>query len=136
MGRFFLTTSTSTYDVLVGSGQLGLLSSVELRNELAFLKLQMELLGKYEAIQAGFVDEQLSPFLNGSVDRFSGAAEELERGGRLVESRFRTSYEEIFESRDFSNLLVDLLRHTGSVQLVYGNVERAMSRIESLAVGS
>ena len=136
MGRFFVTTSSSTYDVLVGSGELGLLSSAELRKELAFLKLQMELVGTYEDIQANFIDAQLSPFLNRSVDRMSASAEALELGGQLPESRFSTSNEALLESREFSNLLVELIRHTRSVRGRYTAIEDVVSRIDSMVLGS
>ena len=135
MGRFFLTTSSSTYDVLVGSGQLGLLSSAELRTQLAGLKLQMELLGTYEVIQANYVDEQLSPFLNRSMDRLSGVSEELELSDQVYASRFSSSYDDLLASRTFANLLVDLIRHTRAVRGRYSEIESIMSRIDSLAVG-
>jgi len=134
--RFFLTTSSSTYDVLVGSGQLGLLSSAELRNDLALLKLQMELVGTYEEIQANFIDEQLSPFLNRSIDRFSMAAEELELSNELQFSRFAGPNDALLESREFSNLLVDLMRHTRAVRGRYSMIEEIVNRIDSILVGS
>ena len=122
--------------MLLGSGQLGILSSVELRNELALMKLHMELLGKYEEIQTTFIDTQMSSFLNQSVDRLPGAVEELEMGEMLGKSRHANSYDELLKSREFSNLLVDLIRHTRGVKVIYTNLEKTMSHIDSLTVGS
>lgn len=136
MRRWFGSAAYSTYDVLTGAGQLGMLSSVELRNKLADLELQMELLGRYETIQAEFIDEQMSPFLNHSMDRLPGSADWLELSDSLSESRFSTSYEDLLNNRTFSNLLIDLIRHTRPVIVIYVRIGKMVTLIDSLAVQS
>jgi hypothetical protein len=67
--RWLSGTPTSIYDALIGSGELKLVSSEELRNELMELKVNQEFIPLFEEIQVKFVDERLSPFLNKYINR-------------------------------------------------------------------
>lgn len=73
--RFLMGTSNSThlYDELIGSGQMGLISSDELRENITKLKVDMELLASYEVLQTSFVDNELIPYFNTKIDRMSVA---------------------------------------------------------------
>jgi len=135
-GRWFFTSSTSTYDILVGSGQLGLISSVELRGELSRLKLQMELLGTYENKQADFVDNQLAPYLNRGMDRLPGAAKDYQLDSVLASTGRVTPLKSWQNDLEFRNLLIDLIRHTQSVLPFYERIDGLVNRIDSTATAS
>ena len=85
-------TSTNVYDLLINGGHYGLLSSKELQKELADLKENFGYTYNYNMLQANFIDNQLSPFLNKYVDRLSLSGEELNIDSTLYDGPFRTSY--------------------------------------------
>ncbi|MBT8219511.1 MAG: hypothetical protein KJP00_06790 [Bacteroidia bacterium] len=144
--RFLLGKSNAThiYDELIGSGQLGLLRSQELQKAITALKLQMQLLESYEDLQNNFVDRELSPFLNRHTDRvkiyLEGSQHDtlfLETRNILVDPDFKIrpqsgSYDALFEDTQFSNLLLELLRHTKRLVPIYERINEPMSRIEDL----
>lgn len=74
---------TNIYDLLIGSGQWDLLSSKELRTNLKTLNSHLEFLLTFEELQANFVDNHLSPFLNEYIDRISISPERFELGPSL-----------------------------------------------------
>jgi hypothetical protein len=47
-------------------------------------------------------------------------------------SKFRNSYSELLEYREFANLLVDLGFFTGRVLVTYGRINRHIAPIDSL----
>ena len=97
--------TTSIYDVLVEGGRLGLISSKDLQRELKRLKINFGFLLNYELLQASFVDNQLSPFLNQYINRLALTGEALEIDPALYDSPFTTDREALLKSRAFSNLL-------------------------------
>ncbi|HPG09024.1 MAG: hypothetical protein KDC59_21055 [Saprospiraceae bacterium] len=127
-------TSVTMYDVLSGSGDLGLVSSALIRSKLADYKANMEFLIKFEDVQSRFVDQQLRPFLNRFVDR--GVFRSSIQKGELVITRnqplFTSSYDELLRSREFANLLEDLTIFTRKLIGVYGRLGNDMEQIDSL----
>ncbi len=133
LGRWLSGTPTTVYDALIGSGDLGLLSSEHLRGELAGFKTAQDFLALFEAIQTRFVDQQLSPFLNQYIDRISirqvGDSSEVARN--LPTSTITPNYDELLKSRLFSNLLVEYMEHSIRVVRNYDRLEVALHRIDS-----
>ena len=144
--RFLFGQSNAThiYDELIGSGQMGLLSSPDLRNAITQLKVQLELLASYEAIQTGFVDTQLSPFLNEYVDRMPGVAL-MTNGNFGVYEPWKTfdltalnfddnkqMHDELLANRQFSNLLFDLIRYTRPLMGTYERIGGWIEQIDSI----
>ena len=125
---------TNIYDLLIGSGQWELLSSKELRTTLKTLNSHLEFLLTFEELQSNFVDNHLSPFLNDHIDRISISPERFELDPSLKNNRFETSYEELLESQKFSNLLVELIRHTIVLVKTLERMGKQISVIDSCAI--
>ncbi len=148
--RFLMgkSNSISIYDELVGAGQLANISSQELRNQLTDLKANMQLLESYENLQLQFVDNHLSPFLNKHIDRITigvaGLKTDTTSYDRLIQINYSTfnkntseqSYEELLKSREFSNLLIELMQHTKTLLPIYDRIGVNISIIDSIAIES
>lgn len=148
--RFLMgkSNSTSIYDELVGAGQLGNISSQELRNQLTDLKANMQLLESYENLQVQFVDNHLSPFLNKHIDRITigvaGLKTDTTFYDKLIQINYSTfnkntseqSYEDLLKSREFSNLLIELMQHTKTLLPIYDRIGVNVSIIDSIAIES
>ena len=124
------------YDVLMGSDQLELLSSKELRDELGSLDSWVGTLIPYDQLQAEFVDAQLKPFVNKYADRTEMSIISPSWNARIDTSRFETrftsSYRELLKGREFANLLVDLIFHTKGVTGMYVFIENSLGVIDSI----
>lgn len=145
--RFLVGNSnkTSIYDEMIGSGQLGLLKSKELRSELTSLKANLELLASYEEEQSNFVDNQLSPFLNKKLDRLSITVNGYARDTSNYDKVLATSYSNIdildspptdvslFKDRELINLLTELIYHTKVLLPIYDRIDKNISTIEFLS---
>lgn len=125
---------TNIYDLLIGSGQWELLSSKELRGNLKMLNSHLEFLLAFEELQANFVDNQLSPFLNQYIDRISISPKHFELSASLLDNRFETSYSELLDSQGFSNLLVELKRHTYVLVNTYRRIGHQIAAIDSITI--
>ncbi len=144
--RFLVGNSnkTSIYDEMIGSGQLNLLKSKELRSELTSLKANLELLASYEDLQNSFVDNYLNPFLNEHTDRLSIMVNGFERDTTMYDkiigepcSKIKLTKRTNTDSnllRDsvFINLLTELIYHTEALLPVYGRIDENISAIDSL----
>ena len=127
-------TSTNVYDLLINGGNFGLLSSRELQNELSDLKENFGYTYNYNMLQANFIDNQLSPFLNDRIDRVSLSTTDLRIDSSLYDSPFETSYNELFTNRKFSNLIAELIQHTTPIKQAYNRIRGIMHRIDSLVL--
>ena len=144
--RFLVGNSnkTSIYDEMIGSGQLNLLKSKELRSELTSLKANLELLASYEDLQTSFVDNHLNPFLNKHADRLSITVNGFKKDTAIYDKILAESYSTIkilnrkttdlnlLKSSVFINLLTELIYHTKALLPVYGRIDENISTIESL----
>ncbi len=124
------STSTNIYDVLIGGGKLVLLSSKKLPNKLAELKRHFGSIYTREMMQARFVNEQLAPFLNQYVVRRPWKSTDLSVDSTFQTNRFVSNYEDLLNSQEFYNLLVDLIRHSNYVVRVYNRIENNINEIE------
>jgi hypothetical protein len=148
--RFLVGNSnkTSIYDEMIGSGQLNLLESKELRSELTSLKANLELLASYEDLQTSFVDNHLNPFLNKHVDRLSITVNGFEKDTTNYDKILAESYSTIkilnrkttdsnlLKDVVFINLLTELIYHTKVLLPVYSRIDENISTIESLTSNS
>lgn len=136
--RWLSGTPTSIYDALIGSGDLKLISSGELRFELAQLKSDQEFLRLLEEIQIKFEDDHLSPFLNEHINRSEvrlSSKPELNDDPRISDiptTPFKSSYTLLLENKEFANLLVEFLEHTSRVIGNYDRLERVVEIVDSL----
>lgn len=144
--RFLMGANNAThlYDELIGSGQLGLISSQELRQKITSLKVDLQLLSAYELLQTTFVDNQLVPYLNKTVDRVSisgiGSKVDSSRYDALVNldpsikisSDFAESFERILKDQEFVNLLFELIRQTKRLLPIYNRIDVGLMQIDSL----
>ena len=144
--RFLVGNSnkTSIYDEMIGSGQLNLLKSKELRSELTSLKANLELLASYEDLQTGFVDNHLNPFLNKYTDRLSITVNGYEKDTAIYDKILAESYStlkilnrkttdsSLLKNSEFINLLTELIYHTTALLPVYSRINENILTIESL----
>jgi len=126
--------STNVYDILINGGKFGLISSQTLQQSLGSLKENFTYTRIYDQFQADFIDNQLSPFLNQYIDRLSISKGQLNIDSTLYESPFSTSYDELLKSRQFSNLLAELNKHTRPIRDAYRRVNRQIRIIDSITV--
>ncbi|MCL6257710.1 hypothetical protein M3O96_01330 [Aquiflexum sp. TKW24L] len=127
-------TSTTVYDVLGSSGDLEIISSELLRNSLAEYKYQMEHLKQSEESYVRFADQELRPFLNRFVDR-SATRGNREKGQWIIThhpSPFRSSFDDLIQSREFANLLIDLIDASNKLINVNRRLEVNINQIDSL----
>ena len=134
--RFFVGAGTTTniYDVLIDGGKLGLISSENLQKALRTLKQQFSFALIYEQIRASFIDDQISPFLNQHIDRLGLAEGVLVNDSNSLDRPFATDYETLLKSREFSNLLAELIKHTEATIACYRRPYRIVSQIDALVV--
>lgn len=144
--RFLMGANNAThlYDELIGSGQLGLISSHEIRQRITTLKVNLELLAAYEILQTEFVDNQLIPYLNKHVDRISisaiGSKSDPSRYDALINIEFATkvkkdyasSFQNLLEDQEFANMLLELVKKTKQLLPIYGRIEEDLNMIDSL----
>lgn len=144
--RFLVGNSnkTSIYDEMIGSGQLNILKSRELRSELTSLKANLELLASYEDLQTSFVDNHLNPFLNKYTDRLSITVNGYEKDTAIYDKSFAESYSNIkvlnrkttdsnlLKDSEFINLLTELIYHTKALLPVYNRIDENILTIDSL----
>jgi hypothetical protein len=133
--RWLSGTPTSIYDALIGSGELKLISSEELRNALAQLKSDQEFLRLFEELQVKFVDDKLSPFLNQYINRsairLKGMGNPQLKDIPLMQNE--TDYNKMLRNNEFANLLVESIEHTSRVISNYKRLERVVNSVDSLA---
>ena len=123
---------TNIYDLLISSGKLELLNSIEVKETLRNLNSHLETLLTYEEIQAYFVDNRLNPYLNQYIDRISITARRLDLNESLNTSRFRTSYNELLNDSEFANLLIELIKHSRPLVQTYDRMGSQIATIESI----
>jgi hypothetical protein len=148
--RFLVGNSnkTSIYDEMIGSGQLNLLKSKELRSELTSLKANLELLVSYEDLQSNFVDNYLHPYLNEHTDRLSIMVNGFKKDTTFYDKIIAEPYAQLepmnqtstdsnlLRDREFINLLTELIYHTKALLPVYDRIEGNISVIDSLTKAS
>lgn len=126
--------NTSMYDVLSGSGELNLISSMELRKKLTDLKANQELLYRFEELQSRLVDQQVKPFLNRSIDRTT--IRSYYDASELIithhPSPFHSQAEDLLQNQEFANLLIDLSTFTQKLLNSYARIGKDLAKMESL----
>ncbi len=144
--RFLMGANNAThlYDELIGSGQLGLISSRELRENITSLKVNLELLAAYENLQTAFVDNHLIPYLNKHVDRIAisaiGSKADSSRYDVLINTElsvkvnkdYAVSYKSLLEDQEFANLLLELVKQTKRLLPIYQRIDGRLDDIEAL----
>ena len=130
--RWMTGTQTNIYDALIGSGELGLISSETLRNDLAEYKSNLEFLAIFENLKAQFVNDQLTPYLNRSTDRLNNPTSGMSDRYDLPASRHESNFQSMRENRYFSNLLYDLIKHTNPVVSTYQRMNMGLFKLDSM----
>lgn len=114
-------TPTTSFVALNSSGDFSYISSESLRKKFSNFNADQEKLMQFEAIQARFVDQQLRPFLNRTLDRTT--IDSYQTGATLktrqYPSPFTNTNYELLHNREFANLLTDLLFFTRRLFLPY-----------------
>ena len=125
---------------MIGSGQLILLKSAELRSELTSLKANMQLLAAYEDEHLNFVDNQLSPYLNENIDILRAYQNAKQDGYdnilalKLDDIPLKPlSVNKVITERKFSNLMVELIMHTKTLVPIYSRINQNITIIDSIA---
>ena len=134
--RWLTGTPTSIYDALIGSGDLSLISSEQLRKQLMQYKSDQEFLRQFEEIQVRFFDEQLSPSINQHLNRSAvvrGRAGPI-MSGHLMPTLGDNDYQALLKDRAFTNLLVESIEHGSRVLFTYQRLDGIVHQIDSLAM--
>ena len=126
--------ATNIYDLLISSGKLELLSSENIKEHLRNLNSHVEYMSTFEELQAHFVDNRLNPYLDKHIDRISIYSKKFDLHESLYTSRFETSYQPLRNSREFANLLIELIRHSRTLVQIYERMGALITRIDSIAV--
>jgi hypothetical protein len=137
---------TTIYDALTGSGELGLVSSADLRKELNDLKRDMMLLASYEENQINFVDNHLMPITAKYVDgveqsnlrdKFRKDADQINPAPvnlSIRKGKFDYDYNGIRSDRIFSNYLIQFKKHTVTLIPIYERIIQCIADIKKYAV--
>lgn len=145
---FGKSNKVSIYDEMIGAGQLNLLSSDELRKSITSLKANLQLLESYEDIQTDFVEQYLNPFLNLNTDIISTYVNSSKMDSSAYDKSIAIdystfyletdsiSYNQILESKEFSNLLFDLIKHTKTILPIYDRIAININDIETIISAS
>lgn len=132
---FVSGSSNSLYDALTNSGDYGFISVNELRKFLTNLDLNQDHLFQFEEFQNRFVDEQLRPYLNKSIDR-TAIQSTFQSGAKLETSKlpsvFTSSMVEVLKDMEFANLLTDLIFFTERILKVYDRISMDLENIDSV----
>ena len=139
-----MSNESNIYDALTGAGELGLVSSDELRTQLGYLKREMMLLASYETFQTNFVDNHLFPFLNQNFDGVGIIAIRSNiRKNRnqfnpnpviipIDKGRFGVNYDALKNNQYFSNLLVQHMTHTSALLPIYRRLGACVNNIDTI----
>jgi hypothetical protein len=125
---------TNIYDLLIGSGKLELLNSPKVKESLRNFNSHLEYMLTFEEFQASFVDNRLNPFLNQYIDRVSMYAERFNLNEDLYNSRFQTSSQMLLDDKEFSNLLIELIKHSRTLVQTYDRLGLFIATIDSIAL--
>ncbi len=141
LGAPTVEPETVTLDALIGAGRLDLLSSPDLRRELAAWSSSMADLAQEEQLAVEQMDQRFLPLIWDHVPVVTLGVTALadEYGDDIEPSRFPRRYGELFRERRFENAveermnssrrsLRDLRRVEGIVQRILQLVDRELSR--------
>ena len=145
--RFLMGSNNAThlYDELIGSGQLGLITSHELRQLITQLKIDFELLASYELLQTSFVDNQMTPYLNKNIDRLSVFAVGSKSDSSLYDQSINwdvtlkentdlsSEFQSLLDDQEFANLLFELLKQTRVLLPIYERIDLNLTQIDSIS---
>jgi hypothetical protein len=137
--------STTIYDALTGSGELGLVSSADLRKRLNDHKRDMMLLASYEENQINFVDNHLMPVMAKYIDgvEHSNLRDKYRKDTGQInpaivdlpiqKGKFEYDYSRMRSDRIFSNYLVQFKKHTVTLIPIYERLIQCIADIEKYA---
>ena len=140
LGAPTVEPETVTLDALVGAGRLDLLSSPELRRELASWSSAMADLAQEEQLAIAQMDQRFLPLIWDHVPVVTlGVTALADEYGHNEPSRFPRRYAELFQERRFENAVEermnssrrsvrDLRRVEGIVQRIVQLIDRELSR--------
>lgn len=102
---FRLAAATATFDLLAGSGNMGLVSSPVLRQGMSDFTAFVSLVREFEGAETRFIEHRLTPFLIEHTDmRWALETSSVQSIGP---SRFSTQWADLRSNREFSNLLIE-----------------------------
>lgn len=122
-------TPTTEYLALVNSGEITLVKSEILIRKLKEMHFDQEKLRQFEDLQINYVNQELRPYLNKSIDRTTLKTRQNFEAlvTDKVSSPFKSSPKALLQDREFANLLEDLLFFTERVMLPYNRLNTVMS---------
>ena len=127
-------TPTTAYVTLTNSGEISYISSITLRSKLKELNMEQEKLLQFEEMQVRYVDQHLRPFLNKNMDRT--AIDTYQRADSLITvknpSAFKNTSSDLLNSREFANILTDLVFYTKRIMLPYRRMEVVLKDLEEI----
>lgn len=128
------STPTTEYVALVNSGEIRYISSTALRSKFKELNMDQEKLFQFENIQVRYVDQHVRPFLNRHMDRTT--IDTYQRADSLITknyySPFKNQSNALLRSREFANILTDLLFTTKRIMLPYKRMAVVLREMEEI----
>jgi hypothetical protein len=127
-------TPTTEYAALTNSGEIGLVSSEELRRKFKEMNIDQEKLKQFEEIQVSYVNQELRPFLNRHIDRTT--IDTYQKADSLITIRLPSPFEntpsDLLKNREFANILTDLIFFTKRIMLPYRRIAVVMNDMEEI----
>lgn len=127
-------TPTTEYVALTNSGEISLVSSEALRRKFKEMNMEQEKLKQFEEIQVGYVNQALRPFLNSRMDRTT--IDTYQQADSLITtlfpSPFKNTSSTLHKSREFANILTDVLFFTKRIMLPYKRIAVVMDEMEEI----
>jgi hypothetical protein len=127
-------TTTSAYVSAMNSGEISLLTSERLRRKFKEMNENQERLKHFEAVQVSYVNQELRPFLNKEIDKTTLVTNQNFHsfGTNRVSSPFNNSPGDLLKSREFANIVVDVLFFTERIMLPYNRLKIVMTDMEEI----
>ena len=141
---FGKSNENTIYDALTGSGELGLIQSEDLREEIYNIKREMLLLANYEDIQVQYVDNHLLPVLNQYLDGVSVTSireniftdrygyDPMRMNLSVDKGKFGTDYELMMKDKEFSNILLQHMRRSATLLPIYRRLSAKLMLVDSV----
>jgi hypothetical protein len=103
-----LAAATAAFDLLAGSGSIGLVSSPVLRQGMSDFTAFVSLVREFEGAEERFIEHRLTPFLIEHTDMHWALPTPSIEGNEP--SIFSTQWNDLRANREFSNLLIERIR--------------------------
>ena len=123
--HYRLADATATFQFLISDENFRLLRNVKLKESISDTAAFIALVGQFEDEETAFINESYTPFVRQYIDLYS-----MKSFFRWMEdtppSQMESDFDSLFNSREFSNLLVERKSKAGIVRVFREQVRKSI----------